>query len=321
MQLLKQLKKVLKAEIILWVITGILLLLSSCKKHTEAQPLATITPSETKTLKPDKNPKISPEFKAYWYAGEAEITSYKLQQARYGELHEGTAVLVYVTEDFLPDVQVKANNPSKLTVPVLKLNAIKKFNTGIYPYSIMQSTFYPVANNQHAIKVSSSVQEWCGHAYTQINNRNAFEITSHSYFEGEADQQFSLDKAILENELWLQLRINPQALPTGHLKIIPALEFHRLRHVTIKAYQATATLQANTYTINYPELNRTLSITFNPNFPYEVLAWEETSTSGFGKNAKTLTTKATKLNTIKSAYWKKNSNKDVVLRDLLKLKE
>ena len=33
----------------------------------------------------------------YWYAGEAEITSYELNQARYGEIHKGKAVTVFVT--------------------------------------------------------------------------------------------------------------------------------------------------------------------------------------------------------------------------------
>jgi hypothetical protein len=320
MKIFNELKKVLKAEFILWILIGIMLLLSSCQNKTAAEPVAMNTNSESPAPKNYTRPKTSPEFKAYWYAGEAEITSYKLEQARYGELREGHAVMVFVTEDFLPDVQVKANNYSKSNIPVLKLNATKKFNTGIYPYSIMESTFYPVANNQHALKVSSSMQEWCGHVYTQLNNRSEFEIMSHSYFEGEADAKFNIDKTILENELWTQLRINPQSLPKGDLKIVPALEFHRLHHVPIKAYNATATLHADTYTINYPDLNRTLAITFNPEFPFEILSWEETSKSGFGNNAKTLTTKATKLNTIKSAYWQKNSNKDAVLRDQLKLK-
>ena len=40
------------------------------------------------------------QFKEYWYQGKAEITSYDLEQARYGELHKGHAVLVFVTEEF-----------------------------------------------------------------------------------------------------------------------------------------------------------------------------------------------------------------------------
>jgi hypothetical protein len=33
---------------------------------------------------------LTEEFKKYWYAGEAEITSYTLKQARYGEMRTGT---------------------------------------------------------------------------------------------------------------------------------------------------------------------------------------------------------------------------------------
>ena len=47
-----------------------------------------------------KEKQLSQEFKGYWYAGKAEVSSYKLEQARYGEIREGNAVLVYVTEDF-----------------------------------------------------------------------------------------------------------------------------------------------------------------------------------------------------------------------------
>ena len=259
---------------------------------------------------------LSQEFKDYWYAGEAEITSYELEQARYGEIRNGHAVLIYVTEDFLPVEQVKADTRNPENISVLKLNATKKFNTGIYPYSIMQSTFYPLSTEKHALKISSSVQEWCGQTYTQLNNRDGFEINSHSYFEGEADQNYQLEKSILENELWTQLRINPKELPTGDLQIIPSFEFISLKHIELKPYQANAELTLNSYTISYPELDRTLTINFNKESPFEVLGWNESFKSG----SEILTTKATKLTTIKSPYWSKNSNKDSLLRETLKLK-
>ena len=37
------------------------------------------------------------QFNDYWYAGDAELTRYALQQVRYGEVHEGDAVLIFVT--------------------------------------------------------------------------------------------------------------------------------------------------------------------------------------------------------------------------------
>lgn len=278
---------------------------------------------ETEIAKPNPKKPLSEDFKTYWYAGDAEITSYKLEQARYGELRNGNAVLIYVTEPFLPGKQVKADGENPENVSVLKLNATKKFLTGIYPYSIMGSTFYPVHDNQHAIKTSLSVQEWCGHVYAQINNRDQFEFTSHSYFEGEADQNFSLDKEILENEIWTKIRIHPKDLPVGDLKVIPSLEYLRLAHKELKAYDATASLSSEngitTYTLMYPGLERTLSINFTSNFPYTIESWSEESKSGFGANAKTLTTTASKIKSIKTAYWGQHDNDDLMLRDSLGL--
>ncbi|SDH30441.1 septum formation inhibitor Maf [Winogradskyella thalassocola] len=302
----------------LFAILTVISIFTSCKEKPVTTTETQITSeSETEVLEPKT--KLTADFKNYWYNGEAEITSYKLEQARYGEIREGTAVLVFVTEDFLPDAQVKADNYNENNIPVLKLNATKNFNTGIYPYSIMQSTFYPVANNQHALKISASVQEWCGHVYTQLNNRDAFEVQSHSYFQGEADENLKLDKAWTENELWTKLRIDPKSLPVGQIELIPSLESLRLNHEELKAYEAITKLETNSYTISFPELNRTLKINFNPNFPFDILGWEETTVKESGTSTETLTTKASKLASIKSDYWNKKSNSDINLRETLKL--
>ena len=262
---------------------------------------------------------LSTNFKEYWFEGKAEISSYKLEQSRYGEPRSGTAVLIFVTEDFLPEAQVKADKKNDSNIPVLKLNAVKNFNTGIYPYSIMQSTFYPLVGNSHALKVSASIQEWCGHVYTQLNNRENFEIISNSYFQGEADQNMELEKTWLENEVWTQLRINPDNLPTGEVQIIPSLEFLGLAHIEIKAYQATAEFYQDdnlgVYKISYPKLQRNLKIYYETSFPFNIEKWEETTE----KNGENFTTTATKMESLKSDYWDKNSNKDLPLREKLNL--
>lgn len=292
----------------------------SCKQQESQHKTHNDTALNTKATNIESDVFIpSEDFKSYWYSGNAEITSYQLEQARYGELRDGKAVLVFVTEDFIPEKQVKADQYNEANTSVLKLNTTKNFNTGIYPYSIMQSTFYPVENNQHALKVTCSVQEWCGQAYSQLNNRKLYEIISHSYFESEGDQDYKLDKAILENEIWTQLRIDPSSLPTGTIKMIPSFEFIRLKHIEFKAYKAIAELIKNSYSITYTELNRTLTINFNADFPYEISGWEDTYKDGYGLNANVLTTKATKLKTIKSAYWSKNRTTDEVLRETLQL--
>ncbi|PIQ17718.1 MAG: septum formation inhibitor Maf, partial [Flavobacteriaceae bacterium CG18_big_fil_WC_8_21_14_2_50_34_36] len=89
------------------------------------------TKSEEKNTISNTEREISEDFKSYWFSGTAEITSYTLEQERYGEMRDGSAVLIYVTEDFHGDTQVKANKKNDLTIPVLKLNSTKNFLTGI----------------------------------------------------------------------------------------------------------------------------------------------------------------------------------------------
>ena len=287
-------------------------LILGCKEQPKTDTKTTYNQVETVTEKA-KLPafKTNKQFNDYWYSGQAEITSYQLEQSRYGEIRKGTAVLVFVTEPFLENDQVKADQSNPSNINVLKLNATKKFNTGIYPYSIMQSTFYPVSNNQHALKVSASVQEWCGHVYTQLNNREQFQVTSHSYFQGEADQNFNLEKNSLENQIWTQLRIDPTSLPTGNINIIPSLEYTRLNHTPLKAYNAFAENKLGQYTLTIKDLDRKLTINYNPNFPFDIQSWEEVQNGNL--------TKATKIKTLQSDYWNKKSNTDLELRKTLGL--
>lgn len=274
----------------------------------------------------------SQEFKDYWYDGKAEITSYKLEQARYGELHEGSAVMVFVTEDFSKSKQVKLDNPQSANgddVKVLKLNRIKKFDTGIYRYSMMDSVFTPVYIGEYpnTLKVTSSSQEWCGNTFTQLNlDDNGYDIKSFSYFESEGDKNFSVQKEVLEDELWARIRLAPESLPLGRIKIIPATMASRLTHKELKVEIAEATLTENSsdsnlmdYKLVYDGSGRSMLMTFSKTFPYEIVAWEEIYKSGFGSNAKTLKTRATKNKVLITDYWKKNTNIDRELRGKLGL--
>lgn len=294
------------------------ILLSSCTSNQkEKKILNTEIVSASNTV---KKRDLSQAFNAYWYAGNAEITSYKLSQERYGQLREGTAVTIFVTEEFLPEKQVKADRFSEENIPVLKLNRTKKFLTGIYPYSIMTSTFTPVNTTENALKVTNSVQEWCGQVYMQLNNKSEYQIKSYSYFENEGDQSLQLKKDWLEDEIWSLIRIHPEELPTGDIMMIPSFESIRLRHKEIKAYTAFANLKQgdsiSSYSLNYPNLQRELKIYFQSEFPYQIEKWEEINVAS---NSESLKTTATRLKTIKTTYWEQNNNKDVILRDSLGL--
>ena len=273
------------------------------------------------------------DFKDYWYQGKAELNRYELEQARYGEIHKGDAILVFVKEDFLRDKQVKLEHgSSENALPVLKLNAIRKFATGIYSYSILTSVFTPFdLEDTPTLKVSNSNQDWCGHTYAQINfRRGKYEGVEHSYFEDEADKKFRMDQTLLEDEIWTHIRLNPQSLPTGHIEILPGLYFIRLLHKDFEPQTAEAQLTTivdsslsnypiNVYTVDYQSIDRKLRILFEQNFPYSILGWEETYKSGWGVRAKELTTRARRTNTLITDYWRRNSVADSTYRKMLGL--
>ncbi len=288
-----------------------ILFLAACQKPTAEsnQPYALQT-AEVKN-----------DFNDYWYAGEAEISSYNLEQVRYGEIRQGKSVFIFVTEPFSKNKQVKMDDPDKNKrdeISVLKMNATRNFNTGIYPYSTMQSVFTPIdyKKNPNTIKVATSSQEWCGHTFEQLNfKKNNYEHQLFSYFESEGDQSNKIGKAWLEDELFNRIRIQPSSLPEGKIDLIPGTIFSRFEHVPLKVESATATLEdgANRaelrYQITYPNLGRTLRINFRKEFPHMIESWEESTA-----NNPDLVTRATRIKTIKSAYWSKNGLADVKYR-------
>ncbi|MBK6265066.1 hypothetical protein JKA74_08450 [Marivirga sp. S37H4] len=297
---------------ILLLLPAILFVFQSCSQKSKKD-----TPKEKQELK------LSGNFGDYWYQGKAELTSYELEQVRYGEMRKGHAVLIFVTEDFSKEKQVKLDNPSENpddAQKVLKLNFTKKFNTGIYPYSIMTSTFSPVypEDDIHAVKVTTSVQEWCGHVFMQLNKGNGnYNAFMRSYFESEGDQSLPLEKTWLEDELWTLIRLDPSAIPSGNLHIIPSTEYIRLKHKELKSYNAEIT-QSNTDSVSVlsleiHELNRSLKIYYSPRHPFTIEKWEETYPEG----GEMMITTGTLKKRIMLDYWNKNKVDDSVYREEL----
>ena len=285
------------------------LLLPGCDRRSDRAERATVYTSE--------------QFHDYWHAGKAEVNSYDLNQSRYNENRKGKAVLIFVTEDLSKKLQVKLDDPSRGSkINVLKLNFTKKFITGIYPYSLMLSVFTPVDRKKESssLKATMSSQEWCGQVYTQVNLRgNRYAVKSHSYFEQEADQQFSVRQALLEDELWNYIRLDHENLPVGELKVIPGLFHTRLNHMDLKIRPAmghkSETDSAFTYNLWFPEEERSLSIQYGKTFPHKIMGWKET----WKASGKTMETTATLQETLYIDYWTKNKNEFTYLRDSLNL--
>ncbi len=151
-----------------------------------------------------------------------------------------------------------------------------------------------------------------------------YKVSSFSYFESEGQREFDLDRELLEDEIWTRIRLAPQSLPVGKIKMIPAMTVSRLTHRELEVETAEASLGEHrgdpglmNYRIEYPDTGRSLEITFEKSFPFEIVSWEETYISGFGKDARKLTTKAVRNKSLVTEYWKKNKPADQVYREKL----
>lgn len=301
----------------------------SCGGREEA-PAETQEPTAGETLDlptPADHARRFPDFGRYWYQGSAELSRFALTQQRYGAPREGDAVLIFVTEPFLPDEQVKHElSDGKEDVSVLKLNHYRRFDTGIYPYTVLTSTFGVVEERGAALKSTSSVTEWCGQAFTQLNRREeGWAMELRSYFQAEGDQNETLAEAPLEDSLFIRGRFGAEQLPLGDdLQIVPGLHYLRFRHQPIRPYAARATVgnaldetysndEIVRYELTYPELGRTLVILFEPAFPFDVLGWEERQEGEEG------VTRAVRTHAILTDYWSHNGPNDAAYREALGL--
>ncbi len=264
----------------------------------------------------------------YWYQGKAEISRYELSQNRYRDVHPGEAILIFVTEDFLTDKQVKNERyrEGANSTPVLKTNLLRKFTTGFYDYSIMTSVFTPTEVDKYpaTLKLSTSSQEWCGQTFMQVNLRNQeYQVQVHSYFEAEADATATTPLAPMEEELFNRIRINPQSLPTGNFELLPSTVYCRLQHKDFRPYPVEATLvpyagQAfsgellKAYRLTYPDLQRTVEIVFEDVAPFRIEGWTESYPSAFDGQMRTTTARRT--HTTLDDYWNHNALEDQPMR-------
>lgn len=292
------------------ILTGCVLLLSMCGVQSNRE---------------NDLPYTRQDFKDYWYTGKAEVSSYELNENRYGESRPGKAVLIFVTEDFSKKKMVKIDAPELAStrdrVSVMKMNMTKNFVTGIYPYSLMQSTFTPVQRdqNKYSLKATMSSQEWCGQVFSQINLRgNRHVLKWFSYFEKEGDETESMRHVILEDELMNVIRIDYRNLPVGKFDLLPGMFHTRLRHMPAEPMSATATLTEGDTLMRYElsyDNGRRLLIEFDRAFPHHIERWTET----WIERGKTLQSSAHRIETLHIDYWTKNKNEFQFLRDSLQL--
>jgi hypothetical protein len=247
-----------------------------------------------------------PEFWKTWGDGQAELNGYNLTYPRYGQARKGTAVAIFVTETFAKEGRVKSDpgrRPPAAEVPVMKLNLVRNFQTGIYDYNNMLSAFVALAEvggRAYGLpsKISFSSQEWCGHVYSQLLfDDRLIRQSSHSYFDGEGDATRDIEiEPLATTEDALLLWARGMAWPytaagaSDTVQLISSLERARTSHVPAKVI--TAELHAG----NQPEKLRVPAGAFNVHVrtaklsdetvwtyyveadaPYRIVKWESST--------------------------------------------
>ena len=203
------------------------------------------------TLQGDPVARAGSAFRSLWYDGNAELSGYRVTVPRYGELRSGEMVLVYVTEPMNRATWIKddAAAPGQ-RVDVLKLNQSFGFLTGIYPYSVMTSVFAPIDDwgdeRFMPVKLTISVQEWCGHVFEALwPGRAGFQAQIASYFASEGEGSFETaapEGTLYEDALLIQLRELEGPFAGGGDwagSLVPSLWRVRRSHVPPVALPAT----------------------------------------------------------------------------------
>ena len=295
------------------------------KKVFFALSLLTIVSCQSNAQKSEAL-KVDQNIIDYWSDGTAELNSYDLEQMRYGELRRGTHMQIFVAEDFLTKKQVKNESyKNKNSAWVLKRIETRQFLTGIYQYNMFTSAFTPfdVFHHPHSLKVSSSSQEWCGTTYAQLNYKDkSYDYQLHSYFEKEADDKTEIKNALTEEEILTKIRFGESHLPKGTFNIIPSQIVTRFLHLPLKSYKAKAVIskyqgqefetKTKVYTLDIPDLKRTLKVFYTEDAPHTILGWDDSYMNPFGKD--TITSTARLKKQLKEKYWQRNSNADQHLR-------
>lgn len=274
------------------------------------------------------SPRYDSAFWDHWGDGRAELAAYDLVQPRYGELRHGTAVAIFVTEDFLESERVKAERPLPGRFPVLKLNLVQDFPTGIYDYNLMTSTFVALSSVQGRpagtpTKVSFTAQEWCGHVYQHLLfDRGSGRSVLHSYFQDEADKEAVLESprdATSQDALLLWARgLAYPVVPAGESLEVPAvtsLATARLRHREVTTDLLRLARSETTRRLEVPagsfevrdavarvgaragETTWRFAVEADP--PHRIVAWEVSSGE-----------KAELLGADRLAYWELNASGD-----------
>jgi len=284
----------------------------------------------------------SQQFWKHWGDGNGEIATYATTQSRYGELRTGETVMIFVTEEMSRRTGIKVESekiPPQDRMPVIKFNRNVKFQTGVYDYSYMTSTFSALSSEMglhplSAMKISHAMTEWCGNYFGMVRTEHdGIRFTRHSYFEAEGDtdgERLALPNGAWEYEDNLPILIRElngewmNAGETRRVMLLPTFQHQRFLHtphvflsaeikkessgplrVGEKNYPSTTT-----WSWSYDDVKGPVRETYivDASYPHHILSWK----SSDGSSGKLLAVK-------RLPYWNQHDNASAPLRHELKL--
>ena len=292
---------------------------------------------------PSSSPSIAPSVASesvwsHWGDGKAEVNGYAIQSPRYGQDRPGEAVLVFVTETLTHSKRVKTDGNQADTLPVMKLNAIHDFQTGMYDYNLMTSTFVPLNGETPRgipTKISFSMQEWCGNTYAEATTVHqygepvtAIRLQSHNYMDGQGGTTMNLplrQHGISTDALPILVRgIAGQLLEPGEtqpVNLLPRMADSHMNQVPWSWQKAVFSRSSTTKKTRVPAGEyETFSMTVKPatgttvtylvdtNPPHRIIGWETDNGE-----------KASLTGSIRTKYWNRQAAEHAILRSDLGL--
>ncbi len=270
------------------------------------------------------------EFNKLWYDGNAEISVYDVEEYRYGAPRKAERIMVFVTEPLDVETGIKPDTrgEDRKIVKALKLNDLLTFNTGIYKYNVMNSVFVGLENkfgleSGQTIKLSMSVQEWCGNVYERVLRKgDLYAGKLFSYFDSEGEKNYELENAteiIPEEALLINLReLDNEFVKLGESKDVQLLSSmweRRKKHIPIKVFSTkiykkggikikTAIGKKEANYFSWKRANSSLfELWVEKEYPHRILKWKNESSS-----------KGEIRSSIRKPYWELNKNKDEKIR-------
>ena len=274
-------------------------------------------------------------FWEVWGDGFAEVSTYELVMPRYGEPRDGESIMIFVSETFSDSQRVKADpgrHPKADEFPVMKLNWQKNFQTGIYDYSEMLSSFLGLGAiggrpPGTLTKLTFSRQEWCGQMFAQaLFDPTRIRVSGSSYFDGDADLSQTLalqPEGISEDGLafWARGMAAPFLKP-GESRDVPFLtslrsardahqplawsRIHLTRNATLQKLETPAgEFEVETFSAQLAN-GKGFVFFVEKDSPYRIIRWQFTS----GEAAELIASERVK-------YWELNRpGGEVALRSL-----